>query len=287
MKLTAFILFLFVLGSCSGLVKKPEEKATRVVARAGNEDLDEESFAENFVSTGIIRDSAYNAKKSIEKWAGESLFYQEALQKLTDSEKKIERELESYRKALVNHIYQSRILEEYLDTSITNQEIEEYYNTYRDNFILKENIVKVIYFKIPIKAPAVTKIRSLVSSQKPKDIEQLTALVNQNAENFFMNDNTWLFIDDVKKEIPQLEDEADVNIQPGRVFEIMDEQYYYYLKVKDIKIKNGLSPLNFERKNIRKFILNNRKAQIINQYKQSLLEKARADKSFEIFSPPN
>jgi len=287
LKLTAFILFLFVLGSCSGLVKKPEEKATRVVARAGNEDLDEESFAENFVSTGIIRDSAYNAKKSIEKWAGESLFYQEALQKLTDSEKKIERELESYRKALVNHIYQSRILEEYLDTSITNQEIEEYYNTYRDNFILKENIVKVIYFKIPIKAPAVTKIRSLVSSQKPKDIEQLTALVNQNAENFFMNDNTWLFIDDVKKEIPQLEDEADVNIQPGRVFEIMDEQYYYYLKVKDIKIKNGLSPLNFERKNIRKFILNNRKAQIINQYKQSLLEKARADKSFEIFSPPN
>jgi hypothetical protein len=217
-----FIFFLFFLAGCTGLVKKPEEKSARVIARAGSEDLDEESYTENFVSTGIIRDSAYNAKKSIEKWAGESLFYQEAMEKLTDSEKKIEREIQTYRKALVNHIYQSRILEEYLDTNITNQEIEEYYNTYRDNFILKENIVKVIYFKIPVKAPALAKIRSLVSSQKPKDIEQLTTLVNQNAENFFMNDNTWLFIDDVKKEIPQLEEEADVNIQPGRVFEIMD-----------------------------------------------------------------
>jgi hypothetical protein len=276
-----------LLGGCGRMVKQTDAQASKIVARAGDEDLDVESFTENFVSTGIIKDSSYNARKSIEKWAAEALFYQEAMNKLAENEIRIERQMNNYRKALVNHIYQSRILEEYLDTNITSQEIEEYYNNYRDNFILKENIVKVIYFKIPVLAPALTRIRNLLSSKKPKDVEQLNTLVNQNAENYFMNDNTWLFLDDVKKEIPQLEDEPDVNIQPGRVFEITDDQYYYYLKVNDIKVKNGLSPLNFERKNIRKFIINNRKTQIINQYKQSLLEKAKSERTFEIFSPSN
>ena len=45
-------------------------------------------------------------------------------------------------------------------------------------------------------------------------------------------------------------------------------------------VKNGLSPINFESKNIRKFIINNRKTQLISQYKQILLEKAKTNKTF-------
>jgi hypothetical protein len=48
-------------------------------------------------------------------------------------------------------------------------------------------------------------------------------------------------------------------------------------------VKNAYSPINFEKQNIRKFILNNRKTQLINQYKQELLEKAKAEKTFTVF----
>jgi hypothetical protein len=284
LKKIIYILPFFLFWECERATLESEEETSKIVARAGDEKLGYEKFAEDFVSRGIIKDSAYNAKKSIEKWATESLFYQEALEKLEASEIKIEQEVNEYRKALVNHIYQSKILEEYLDTNITSQEIEEYYNTYRDNFILKENIVKVIYFKIPLKAPGLLKIKNLVFSKKPKDAEQLITLLNQNAENYFMDDKTWLFLDDIKKEIPQIEEQSEATIQPGKIFEFTDDQYYYYLKVQDIKVKNGLSPLNFERKNIRKFIINHRKTQVINQYKQALFEKAKSEKNFEIFN---
>ena len=50
-----------------------------------------------------------------------------------------------------------------------------------------------------------------------------------------------------------------------------------------MKTKNSFSPLNFEVANIRKFILNNRKTQLINQYKLLLLEKARASKDYVIY----
>jgi hypothetical protein len=59
-----------------------------------------------------------------------------------------------------------------------------------------------------------------------------------------------------------------------------DEIFYYYLRIKDIKVKNSVSPINFERQNIRNLLINRRKTQLIRQYKQLLLEKAREEKKF-------
>jgi hypothetical protein len=259
------------------------EGNVKIIAKAGNENLDINEFGEGFVSTQIIKDSAYNTKKYIESWATESLFYQEAQDKLNEDEKNIEREVESYRKSLVNYIYQTKLIEANLDTAITREEIEGYYNEHRDNFILKENIIKVNYFKVPVRTPVLIKIKKLVWSVNPKDKELLKNLCIQNAENFFMNDSTWLFLEDIKKEIPGLKEQPDFNLTTGRVVEFTDDQYYYYLKVKDVKVKNGLSPINFEYQNIKKFIINKRKTQLISQYKKVLLEKAKLNKSFVIY----
>lgn len=283
LKLIAYILVFLVAVSCRQSATGQKENTTKVVAKAGNEALHLDEFQENFVSTGVVKDSLFNAKRSIDSWATEALFYQEALSKLNDDELMIERQVQDYRKSLVNYIYQTKIIEANLDTAISKQEIEEYYNGHRDNFILKENIIKVFYFKVPVKAPGLEKMKRLMNATAPKDIEQLRSLCIQNAENFFMNDSTWLFLDDVKKEIPKLKDQPDLNLSTGKTVDFTDEQYYYHLKIKDVKVKNALSPINFERQNIKKFIINNRKTQLITQYKKILLEKAQADKDFVIY----
>lgn len=283
MKLFLYILCCISIISCRNTSVKKQEGDVRMVAKAGEDLLDINEFTDEFVSTGIIKDSIYNAKKSIESWATESLFYQEAIEKLNEDETSIERQVESYRKSLINYIYQTKLIEANLDTSISKQEIEAYYNAHRDNFILKENIVKVNYFKVPAKAAALIKMKKLLSSSNPKDKEQLKNLCIENAENFFMNDSTWLFLEDIKKEIPALREQADFNLSTGRVVEFTDEEYYYYLKIKDVKVKNGLSPINFEAQNIKKFILNMRKTRLITEYKKTLMEKARVYKKFLIY----
>ena len=92
-----------------------------------------------------------------------------------------------------------------------------------------------------------------------------------------------LYLDDIKKEIPQLKDLPEYNFYTGRMFEYTDNLNYYYLKIKEIKIKNALSPVNFESKNIKNILLNQRKMQLIKQYKQQLLEKAKTDNSLRYF----
>lgn len=270
----------FILLSCKDAFKQKEINTEKIIAQAGSETLTENEFNDGLISTGKGKDSSINAKKSIEAWATESLFYQEAIEKLNEEEIDIDKQVENYKKSLVNYIYQSKLVEANLDTSVAIEEINGYYNTHRDNFILKENIIKVNYFKVPLKAPALPKIKKLVWSEKVKDKELLKNLITQNAENFFLNDSAWLFLDDIKKEIPALREQPDFNLSKGRLVEFSDESQYYYLKVKDVKIKNALSPISFEYRNIKKFIINNRKTQLIKLYKLGLLEKAISNKTF-------
>ena len=105
----------------------------------------------------------------------------------------------------------------------------------------------------------------------------------QHAENFFINDSVWLLLDDIKREVPKLKDLLEYNTVKGRVIEFGDSEAYFYLRIKDVKIKNSVSPLSFERNNIKTFIINSRKIKLIQSYKQQLLEKAKTDKTFKIF----
>jgi hypothetical protein len=282
MRLFAFIFIVTLIQSCkNGLNDGGSE--VKYAAKAGDVKLDVEDLKAHLLMGDVIKDSNYYKNKTIERWATEALFYQEAIKKLNEDEIQVEKKVEAYRRELINYIYQTKIIEANLDTSVSKEEIEQYYNEHLDNFILKENIVKVNYLKVPVKAPGLIKIKRLLFSTNPNDTKPLLELCVQNAENFFMNDSTWLFLDDIKKEIPALKDQPDLSLSQGRMIQFSDDLYYYYLKIKDVKVKNGLSPLNFEKQNIKKFIINNRKTQLIVDYKQQLLEKAKSDKTFEIY----
>ena len=116
-----------------------------------------------------------------------------------------------------------------------------------DNFLLKDNIVKVNYYKIPLKASGLEKMKKLFNTQKENEKLQLNNLALENADNFFNNDSTWLYLEDIKKEIPDLRNQPDLILNKGKTMEFSDNEYYYYLKIKDEKTRNNSSPLSFEK----------------------------------------
>jgi hypothetical protein len=282
-KFIAFsILLLFFCTACDSVSEK-ETTEEKTIASIGTEELKESDFKQQLIFASNKEDSAAFAQKTIENWALESLLYQEALTKLEPDEMDVEKQVNDYKKQLVNYIYETKLIENNLDTLVSAEEIEDYYNTHIDNFILKDNIVKVNYFKIPIQSKEINKIKKLLNATEKKEREQLEVLCTQHAESFFINDSVWLLLDDIKREIPKLKDQLEYNAMKGRVIEQGDTEAYYYLKIKDVKIKNSVSPLSFEKSNIKTFIINSRKIKLIQTYKQQLLEKARTDKTFKIF----
>lgn len=223
-------------------------------------------------------DSVNYVKNYINKWLESELFYQQALKYLNDDELNVDLELDNYKKELIEHKFYARLIEEKLDTTILEDEIKAYYDERTENFVLKNNIVKVQYIKMPLSIPNFEKFKKLCYSTIPKDKEQLNSICIQYANNYFIDDNTWLLFDDIKKEMYQLNDVAEFNIQKDRVFEFQDSDQFYFLKIIDIKTKNSLSPLNFEREKIKSLILNQRKQQLINTVKKGFFEEAKSNK---------
>jgi len=220
----------------------------------------------------------------INKWASNEVFYQQAVNYLSEEELNVEKEIEDYKKELITYKFQIKLINEKLDTLVSDSQIEEYYNANVQNFLLRNNIVKVLYIKTPIATPNLEKLKKLCFSTNQKDAEQLKSMCIQYANNYFMNNNTWLMFDDLKKEMTQLKEIPDYSIQNGKIFEFTDATSYYFLKILDVKSKNTLSPLNFEKNNIKNILINQRKQKLISNIRKDFFDKAKTNKELEIYN---
>src|SRR6185312_6696137 len=160
-----------------------------------------------------------------------------------------------------------------------------YYNQNKKDFQLKNDIVKIIYVKVPKKASTQDKLKSWINSTDIKDREKLAAYCNQTASNYFLDDNVWLMFDDVLKEIPIETYNQDIFLQnnSNRIIQIADTDYVYYLGIKGYMIKNSISPFSFEKDNIKKILLNKRKMDLVEKMKLNAFEQAQVHNDVEIY----
>lgn len=270
---------IFLLVACSS----KEETKEKAVARVFYSEL-YPSNLENVVPYGIKgKDSIELIKKFIQQWVQDELVLQYAKSNLTDEQLNIEKEVEEYRKNLIIYNYQKELISQKLDTVVQAAEIEKYYNTYSSNFVLKDNIAHVYYIKLNKKTPGIEKVKKWYVSNNPKDIDNLRSFCIQFAENYFLDDNTWLLFDDILKEVPIENYNTELLLKNNTNIELADSSFVYFLRIKGYKIKNSVSPLSFEKDNIKNIIINKRKLQLIDEMKREVYNKALDNKDFEIF----
>jgi hypothetical protein len=85
------------------------------------------------------------------------------------------------------------------------------------------------------------------------------------------------------KEIPIETYNKELFLKNNRFVEVTDSLHYYFVNIKGFKIKNSISPLAFEKDNIRTIIINKRKLQLINSMKEDVYKTAEDKKDVEYF----
>jgi hypothetical protein len=276
--LTFFLttLFLFSCSQSQDVKEKPVAKVFEAELYPSN--------LENVVPYGIKgKDSVELIKKFIQQWVQNELVLNYAKKNLTDDQLNVEKEVEEYRKNLLIYNYQKELISQKLDTLVQQSEIEKYYNTYSSNFVLKDNIAHVYYIKLNKKTPGIEKVKRWYTSNNTKDIDNLRSFCIQFAENYFLDDNTWLLFDDILKEVPIENYNTELLLKNNTNIELADSSFVYFLRIKGYKIKNSISPLSFEKDNIKNIIINKRKLKLIDEMKREVYNQALENKDFEIF----
>lgn len=274
-----FILALFLASACRS---NDGQNQGRAIARVNNEYLYSSEIA-GIVPPGTSQnDSIDIVRIFINNWIREKLIVNLAENNLDKKDKDFSREIETYRNSLIVYRYQEQLVNQKLDTLVTDQEIEKYYNDNQEDFELKDNIVKVIYVKLPIKSPQTTQIKKLIRSDREKDRQALSNLCQSYAVNSSLDDQNWLLFNDLLKEIPIKTYDQEAFLQNNRFLEMSGEEYTFLVFFKDFKIKESISPLSFEKENIRNVILNKRKLRLISEMEKEAFNNALKNKDFEI-----
>tara|TARA_B110000037_G_scaffold222406_1_gene297106 strand:- start:31714 stop:32583 length:870 start_codon:yes stop_codon:yes gene_type:complete len=247
--------------SCGGSVDKG-----RLLAKAGESELHAADVS--FLAYSQL-DSAEVVSRYVDEWVAERILVSEAEQDENMDMRSIDRRIEEFRNDLLINQLENQRIEVELDTSISSTEIEKYYADHQDDFQLNDYLVQVLYLKIPLDAPDIDKIGSAYKLRKDEDIETIDIYAKMYASNFYYDYESWIYFDDLLKEIPLHDINKDRFILKRSKIRFEESGFYYFLNIVDYKLKNSTSPISFERENI--------KARIINLRIKNLREKIKND----------
>lgn len=273
------IIFIIAIAFCA--CTSNQNSKEEALARVYNKYLYVSDIQAVLPANASEKDSIEMLNEYIDNWIRQQLVITQAEKNLSKEEKDFSRQLEDYKNSLITFKYESKLISQKLDTSVTDDEILQYYEKNKSNFELKENIVKVVYVKIP-KNTSYTAARVLIRSDKPQDKKKLQDFCHKFAVNYYLDDQNWLLFNDILKEIPINTYNQEDYLKNNHVIEIQDSTFTYLLNIKGFMIKEGLSPLSFERNNIRDIIVNKRKLSLIENMKNDVYNNALKKGDFEI-----
>ncbi len=229
-------------------------------------------------------DSANLMQRYVKSWINKQLVISEASDKLSLDEAEIERKVLDYRYALMIHEYQKLYISDKLDDRVTAEEIRQYYENHRDNFELRQNIIKCRYVKISTEAPRLNTLRRLIRSEGEKQLDELRSYCYQYASTFHL-DTTWVNFDEVIQNTPMETIDNKIRfLRNNRYHETQDDTYYYFLNILEYRLSEEISPLEWVRDDIQKIIINKRKVELAKELEQGIYERAEKNKDFEIFN---
>ena len=273
-------LVFFSISSCW----KSEEKQNsneQVIAKAYQYRLNKKEFENSFNWPDDPRDSSSVAETYIDQWIIDKVMLHNAELRLSPEDKRqIRSRVAEYKNTLYINAFEELMIQERLDTLITEKQIQKYYQTHKDQFLVQGLIVKLMYLKLPIDAPDINKVKRWYLLKDQKDSIALDNYAKHYALNYYFDDNSWLYLEDVKEEVPIKMTGKEIRKLPYTSV-IQDTSNYFFIHIFDLLEKDAVSPIEIEKDKIKKAILTQRIHLLRKQIKKELLESAYDNNAIE------
>ena len=201
---------------------------------------------------------------------------------LAEEQKDVSQELEDYRMTLLISRYKQIFMEQNLDTIITEKQIENYYNTHPEVFKITQPAVIALYIKVLKTSPNIDVIKQKYRSSRERDIDELKNLCMESAAEYDDFNNDWIYFKDLIVNIPVRIDNQEKFLKTNKYIEAEDNNYLYFVAIKNYRLKGATAPVKFVRGQISVGILNERKEKIIRELENNIYNNMLDNKEIEI-----
>jgi len=279
-KIPFLFILLIGLGSCTTLENRSKEKS---LARVYEKNLYLSDIQDIFPNHISQADSIIILQSFVDKWVKKQLILQKAELNLTEEQKDVRQRLDEYRSSLLIYKYEQNLITQKLDTIITRDEVQAYYDENPSNFSLDDHIIKCLYIKIPIDAPELYKVRQLYRSEREEDVQQLESYCYQYALKYDYFNEQWVPFTNITRELPNEIRSPDRYLRYNRYIEQQDSLYRYLVNIREYKLSGTVAPLPYVEAKIRTIILNKRKVQFVNDLENNIYMDALNKGDFTVY----
>ena len=275
-----FLLLILLVSSC----QLKEVSSDKIVARVHNHYLYASEVNAHIRENVSFADSASMAKNYINAWVKEQLLLQKAVFNLNPSQQaSLERLIRQYRNDIFIKTYQEEWLKSRMDTLVTSQEIEAYYDENKQNFKLHQDLVRGRYVQLPLTNFNKASVSRALRRFNESDRNYLDSISLQfNSAD--LNDSVWFrpqaFFNRINRSSPK---EYDRYLKSKRFFEIEDSIDLYLVFVEEVRRRNEIAPLSHINPTLKQILLNKRKLETMRQFDNDILEEAIKNKTLEIY----
>ena len=279
-KYLSFLLLIAIISSCQFF--KPQGPSEDPIARVHESYLYKDDLLPLLPPNLTKEDSTTIVSNYIDNWIKEQVIIYQANNNLSDMQKDFDQRVENYRNSLLIYAYERKLIQQKLDTSISDYDLEAYYNSNVDNFKLDDCAIRAYYIKIDSAIHDPKKIEKQIVSSDATEIEELKAYCQSYAVEYFFDENKWLNCSEIAAKVVLTDAERSSLNYPGRFVSVSYGGYSFYIFTLETIGAGEKAPFKLVQENIKERIINKRKVELINQMRLDLYNEALNKKNAEI-----
>lgn len=268
------------LGSCKLMKQFSVDGDDQVVAKVGDTELYYSEIISIFSPGMPTEDSLAILNSVVNTWVKKQLKLQSAQENIDNqAEDEIEKKVDEYRNSLIIYYYEQQITTHKIDTTVSAQQIETYYENNAGQFLLYKPIVKGRILRYPADYRQESKLRELMRADDHDSYLDLVDIAEKNTMNLEEFPN-WTEFSVVANYLPPLPKDTDLKtfLTAGKTYESTDKQYGYILKIDNVRHEGERQPLEHIKDMIAITIVNQRKNEALKNIEDSLYNNALENK---------
>ena len=259
---------------------------SNTLARVGREELSITEVKQAIPSNLKGEDSVVFAKHYIDKWLVRQLKIEEADQLFPGSVNDIEKMVEDYRQSLLISRVDQFYIDKQMDKEVTDEQVAEYYNAHKSDFTLDRTMVKgrVLRFDASYRQTKRLKEQMQKALSSSEAEKSFTDVCQKNGFELIDNRAAWLNFTDFITHLPVLaaQDNEPLLDKMG-VQEMKMGKDCYYFDFTSVCRKGNVAPLEVVADNIRRILLTRRRAEVIRQHEEQILQAAQSEERLRRF----
>lgn len=227
-------------------------------------------------------DSLLFAENFIRNWIEDVLLYDKAKDNISESQR-IEDLVQNYRKSLIIHEYQQKLINQELVSDLSENEMKAFYDNNKDLFKADEILLKGLYIKVPLKDTNLNKVRIWYKKNDEESIDHLEKCSLRSAVDYMYFYDHWVPASMLLSHFSNKDIDLEKLLMVKRQIELKDSLYCYFLNVKDVLLRGENKPYDAAADEIKEVMINMKQTEFMRNMKNDLYKRALERKDIKYY----